>query len=167
MGGKRLVAAFLLVASGAVLGWGVAQSAATPELTPQDHVEIQELYATYARAYDSNEANGEVWAETFTEDGVFTFGERRAVGHKELAAYSNSRPQTGPKIQHWTNGLIIQPTPEGAAASMYVMVITEGAGATPPTMPIVTTYTDRLVRTPQGWRIKSRAGGLDLPPLRP
>jgi len=167
MKGRSFVAGFFLMMAGVILGWSVAQSAATPGLSPEDHVEIQELYAKYARAYDSNEGNGEAWADTFTEDGVFTYGERRAVGRKELAAYSNSRPQTGPKIQHWTNGLILRPTPEGATASMYIMVITEGAGATPPSMPIVTTYTDVLVRTPNGWRIKSRAGGLDLPPVRP
>jgi len=134
--------------------------------TAQDYVEIQELYSIYARAYDTNEGNGQVWAETFTPDGVFTFRDYRAVGHKELAAYANGRSQTGPAIQHWNTNVIIRPTPGGATASLNTMVVVAGDATTPPSIAIVTNYNDVLVKTPQGWRIKSRAGGPDIAPIR-
>jgi len=137
-----------------------------PRFTAQDYVEIQELYSIYARAYDTNEGNGQVWAETFTPDGVFTFREHRAVGHKELAAYANSRTQTGPAIQHWNTNVIIRPAPGGATASLNTMVVVDGDGNTPPSIAIMTNYNDVLVKTRLGWRIKSRAGGPDIASIR-
>jgi hypothetical protein len=108
----------LLIASGST-GWGIAQGRAPgAALTPQDYIDIQRLYATYARAYDAGEGADVVWAETFTSDGVFAFGGREYTGPVELAVYVNNRFKSGNGgvIQHWNANVIINPALGGAVA---------------------------------------------------
>ena len=166
MNWKAATVASLVVAIAAVT-WGAAQGAGRPALSPEDHMAIHELYATYARAYDTNEGDGKVWAETFTADGEFIYGERRAVGHKALTEYVNGRVRTGGAIQHWNANVIIRPTPEGARSSLYIMLVNAGADGKPPAIQVVTNYNDDLVKTPAGWRIKRRSAGPTIDPIRP
>ena len=45
------------------------------------------------------------------------------------------------------------------ARAFSVIVLYQGEAA-----PLIGTYTDRLVRTPEGWRFAERVGGLDFRP---
>ena len=61
------------------VSWGYAQQQSTRgTLTPQDYLEIQQLYATYSHALDK--AEGERFAATFTADGEFTGGRSAGRG---------------------------------------------------------------------------------------
>jgi len=42
-----------------------------PSLTPQDHIEIQQLVRKYAWALDGGDNYGYAYADLFTPDGVF------------------------------------------------------------------------------------------------
>ena len=73
------ILAFCLVLVG--IAWIYTQkSTAAATLTPQDYLEIQQLYSRYYHTIDAKE--GEAWANTFTADGVFN----NAKGHEALAA---------------------------------------------------------------------------------
>ena len=166
----KVVSILSLMIAAAGVGWGFAQ-VRTPNdaLSPQDYIDIQTLYATYARAYDTGEGGGKVWADTFTQDGVFVVGGREYTGSQELAGYVNSRSQNGGSdvIQHWNANVIIRPAPGGATASLYVMVVSVGKSGKPSNIVIATNYQDTLAKTSEGWRLKRRAAVERIPPLRP
>jgi uncharacterized protein (TIGR02246 family) len=139
------LAALLLAASGAI----EAQSAGT--LTKNDYTEIHELYARYAQAYDS--ANKEGYSGVFTPDGVFVVGPRTMTGAKEIQAMITAAPRERPKITHVNTNIVIDPTPEGAKGSVYVILMDLQKN------PAITgggVYEDTLVRTKDGWRFKKR-----------
>jgi hypothetical protein len=121
-------------------------------LTPQDYLEIQQLYARYAQAIDSGERDGVAWAETFTPNGTFV----NTVGRDKLAAFAKDWHENrgGAHIQHWNTNLIISPTADGARGSCYLMLIDREP--TPASIRTVNRYEDTLVKTAQGWRFEKR-----------
>ncbi len=147
-----------------------------PRLTPEDRLEIHELYATYARGADTEEDDGRVWAEVFTPDGRYHNGANEYVGHEALRKYITREKvgvdrERGIHYQHWINNIVLRPTPEGATGSLYVMVLLMGAespvgGRLPVSIVAMGTCRDELVRTPEGWRIKSRISSPVPAPLR-
>ena len=67
----------------AVVAFAAAGSAAhAADLTTQDYIEIEQLYATYNHAIDSGDA--EAWAATFTPDGSFN---TRFTGKEGLVGF--------------------------------------------------------------------------------
>ncbi len=132
---------------------------ATPEaarLAAEDRVAIEQLYARYAHAADRGDA--EAWAGCFTPDGVFnSFGVRHA-GHTALVAViEGSRKR--PPGRHWVNNLVVEETDFGARGTAYLawLHITKS----PVSMPTTGIYEDELVRTPEGWRFRSRTFVVD------
>jgi actinorhodin biosynthesis protein ActVIA len=157
----------------AVMGvsWGYAQQkSARGMLTPQDYVEIQQLYATYSHALDK--AEGDRFAATFTADGEFTRG--RPVGRasevrtplKGTEALTRMGSVGGGR--HFTANLTVTPTPDGARGSCYLLLF--DARNVPATLTETAIYDDTLVRTPQGWRFKKRVvwrDDDDISPFKP
>lgn len=130
---------------------GAAQSQSP--LSQGDYTEIQMLYARYAHAYDSS--NPDMWTSTFTEDSQFVIGERVLRGRKEIATLIGSRGpvKSRPKIFHLNSNILIEPSPEGAKGSAYVVLIDLQKN------PAITgggTYEDVIVKTGEGWRFKKR-----------
>ncbi len=145
------ILAFCLVLVG--IAWVYTQkSTAAATLTPQDYLEIQQLYSRYYQTIDAKE--GEAWANTFTADGVFN----NAKGHEALAASLRGTLKDNP-LRHWHSNLTITPTPEGADGSAYVLQI--NVKTTPPSITTFSRYDDKLVKTPQGWRFKIRQRSSD------
>ncbi len=138
------------------LGAAGAGQGAVGSLTAADHIEIRQLYARYARALDLGDP--EAWADTFTPDGMF----RDAAGRGELVAYAENsyggRQGTG---RHWNSQLVVTPTAEGADGSAYLLLL--DVGAQPPGINIAGLYSDKLVKTPAGWRFKSRRVDIEGP----
>ena len=62
----------------------------------------------------------------------------------------------------------VESATEARAFSVIVLYMGDAADDGLPVMdaksPLVGTFTDRLVRTPEGWRFKERVGGLDFRP---
>jgi hypothetical protein len=120
-------------------------------LTFEDKYEITELVARYNYALDTGD--GDAWAATFTEDGVFG----TLTGTESLAEFARDRDNA--RQRHWTNNLVIDGEGREATLSCYLHVTLVGA----PGIEIVTTglYTDQLRRVDGEWKFARRELEID------
>jgi hypothetical protein len=133
-----------------------AAVAAQNALTVRDRLEIQELYARYAQTFDLGDAEG--WANTFAEDGVFGASQ----GRTELIEYAKGRfPRYGGHSRHWNSQLTLTPTTDGVRGVVYIMLW--DVGTRPRTIIASGIYRDIIVKTPEGWRFKTRVVEGDQP----
>jgi hypothetical protein len=140
--------------------WVGAQTSAAATLTPQDLVDIQQLYAKYNWALDSGDSEG--YASTFTPDGVFN----NNVGHDAIVKFANTFHEgLGSHVRHWNTNLLILPTAGGASGQVYLVLV--DFGTKPATIVTSASYADELVKSPQGWRFKKRATKGDVAPAKP
>jgi hypothetical protein len=149
-----------------------AQSRTTPaSLSGTDYAEIQRLSAQYSQAIDSCANNGYAYADLYTADGVFVDmwsenaikqGGTRWQGReklREIASGANfggpgcTSPRFNGSVSHLILSLVIVPTTEGAAGNAYLV---ELGGRGPGSIERLGNYEDLYVRTPDGWRFKSR-----------
>jgi hypothetical protein len=157
-----MVKRFLVAAMAAAIvvtsaGWAAAQGKASGTLTADDYAEITQLYAKYNFAIDSGD--GEAWAATFTPDGVFG----KTVGHDALVAFvADFQKRMEGRARHWNSNVVITPTAEGANGGCYLLLFNTGVKPAVPTTSAK--YDDKLVKTAQGWRFKSRTVVPDAPP---
>lgn len=124
-------------------------------LTSADRMEIHELYARCALAFDSGEAEG--FASLFTSDGTFgVAGHDPFRGRDQLVAYVKRRFEEAPGMSHHVSNVVIDETPDGAMGHAYGMILgTEPDGRV--SVRNLGTYADRLVRAESGWRFASRS----------
>jgi hypothetical protein len=160
-----------LLALGLAAGLWIVAPAHTQQkatLTGQDYFEIEQLMNRYAHAIDTCANNGYDYADVYTPDGTFTdkFTEEgfkkgglvRARGREELAAAAGGG-RLGCKNVGWKDwshlmvNHVITPTPDGATGRVYLVVIGEKG---PNHIQRFGGYEDVYVKTPGGWRIKSR-----------
>ena len=123
-------------------------------LTAQDLVEIQQLYAHYNYAIDDGDV--EAYVALYVPDGTFN----AFVGHDGLRTFMKGLP-AGHR-RHWNTNLLITPTAEGANGSVYLLLV--DVGVRPPAITAAAQYRDTLVRTPDGWRFKTRTTRGEGPP---
>jgi len=151
---KRL----LLAAITSLLAFINLPAIAAENLTADDHAEIAQLYARYNHAIDSG--NGTAWADTFTPDGVFR---KTTVGRDALIKFvENFSNSSKGGFRHWNSNLTVVGTPEGADGSVYLIIW--NVGVRPQTIVTTGIYVDKLVKTADGWRFKSRDIKGDAPP---
>ena len=159
----------LSLAVGGVASIGAAQS--PPQLSWQDHVEIQALNAAYTHSLDSGDA--ERWAETFTPDGVLEMvaaGDSeltplRIAGRADLAEFAEGAHRAnGGRMRNWQSQVMVTSTSEGAEGRCYLMLFRTLDG--PATIQTSGVFTDRLVRTADGWRFAERTLRQDGPAQR-
>jgi len=143
-----------------------ASAQAAPQLTALDYFEIQQLVAKYARAIDTCSNNGYDYADLFAEDGYFAPEVNGKVGNKaqgrERLAEISGGGSRGCKnvgwirqgVKHLYVNHIITPTAEGATGSVDMLMI--GLGGDPYKIHHEGYYEDTYVKTPNGWRFKSR-----------
>lgn len=137
-----------------------AQGKKVKELTAQDFVEIQQLYAKYNWTIDAGDAEG--YASTFTPDGVFNAN----VGHDAIVKFAETfHAGLGSHVRHWNTNLMILPTPDGASGQVYLVLV--DFATKPASIAASAAYTDELVKTPQGWRFKNRATKGDVASVKP
>jgi hypothetical protein len=142
---------------GLAVGAGIALSAQGSKLTSDDFVEIQQLYARYNWALDSGDS--QAYAATFTPDGVFN----NNVGHDAIVKFADTfHAGVGSHVKHWNTNLTITPSATGASGQVYLVLV--DYATKPPSIFTSASYTDDLVKTPQGWRFKKRATKGDAPP---
>lgn len=139
-------------------------------LTPQDYIAISQLASRYAFAIDTCTDGGADFADLFVDDGEFSVsqewgvaGTRRIKGRAALidaaggdgkGGCKDPNTQMGYGISHIVANHVITPTPEGATGKSYLLAI--GVGGDPTTIERQGGYEDVYVRTPDGWRFKSR-----------
>jgi actinorhodin biosynthesis protein ActVIA len=150
---------FIALVAAAVTIMGFTRVAWAEELSAQDYIDIEQLYATYNHAIDSGD--GEAWAATFTPDGTFN----KFTGHDQLVGFIQrwKEEMNGGNRRHWNTNLRIVPSKDGATASVFLMLVDVS------TKSIVATgmYNDTLVKTATGWRFKTRATKMDAAPPAP
>lgn len=161
----RLHAVLMLGFTIVLAGNAHAQSAPTP-LTALDYIEIQQLVAKYARAIDTCSNNGYDYADLFTADGFFQPEQGGKLGNKfqgrERLAEASGGGSRGCKnvgwikqgVKHMYVNHIITASPEGATGTVDMLMI--GLNGDPYKIRHEGYYEDTYVRTPQGWRFKSR-----------
>jgi hypothetical protein len=142
---------FLVLASAAAGAAAAPQiasaQAAKPKLTADDYMEIQQLYARYPHALDGGDAEG--YAALFTADGSFGAN----VGRDALIAFVKGRDPAG-SVRHFHVNIAFWATPAGASGTTYNLFV--DAGRSPPVVVAESRYEDTLVKTPDGWRFKTR-----------
>ena len=118
-------------------------------LDAADKLEILELAARYNHAIDF--ADGEAWAGTFTEDGVFNGGPQPVVGHAALAGFVGGFAQNfGGKGRHWTNNHVIDGDGDTATHTCYLNLL-NGKDSV-----ITGRYHDKLQKVDGQWRFTER-----------
>jgi hypothetical protein len=143
-----------------------ARSARPTQLTALDYLQIQQLVAKYAQYIDTCSNNGYDYADLFAEDGFFAPFQngqlgRKAQGREALARVSGGGPEgcTGAGwirqgVHHIYVNHIIDPTPEGAKGQVNMLMI--GLGGDKNKIEHDGYYEDTYVKTPAGWKFKSR-----------
>jgi hypothetical protein len=147
-------------------------------LTAQDYIEIQQLAARYSYAIDKCTNSGYDYADLYTPDGVFRIADENGVpgtarfeGRDRLAEADGGGkggcidPKTALdrySISHMVANLVITPTPGGATGKSYLLVVGVGDPMAKETAGHSVRafswggYDDVYVKTPKGWRFKSR-----------
>ena len=156
-----------LAALTCVLSFGAVHTLLADELTVADYREIQALYGKYAAALDSGD--GESYANTYTEDGVFRLDRdgvagTPTIGHGNLVTFAE-RYYAGNQGngRHWNNAIVITPTADGATGSAYfVLANVRNRGIS-----VTGIYRDVLKKTAKGWRFASRLVEADTPADQP
>lgn len=131
-----------------------ATSLQAAKLSADDYIEIQQLYARYNRALDMGDGAGRV--ATFTADGTFSSAlSNHAPDNLEtIAKRTVERGNNG--TRHWVTNLIITPTAEGADGFCYLLILTGNPHADGILRGRTSFYTDKLVKTANGWRFRIR-----------
>ena len=123
-------------------------------LTPQDYIDIQQLVSSYPYGLDGNTDTGESYANLFAPGAVF--GRPRTEGHDALAALANTQPHGAQYTRHFITNHVIEPSPGGAIGREYAVIIDIGEGGKPSGIALGGRYDDEYVKTPSGWKFKSR-----------
>jgi ketosteroid isomerase-like protein len=120
-------------------------------LTTEDRLAILDLIARYNHAYD--QGDGEAYADTWTEDGVFE-GARTARGRAELQAMPQSSAERGWSVRHWTANPVIDGDGDEATMRLYLTVLRIDADGH--RIDQTGIYTDRLRRVQGSWKFVHR-----------
>lgn len=124
---------------------------------------IKRLCAEYGRLLDLRDAQG--WAELFAPDGEWAGGDLYGViaGRAKLAAFVASEfTATPPSVHMFGNfSIILEDSGKEATNWSRWMLLEQGADGI--RAALAGSYTDRLVKLPQGWRFQRREVAVDLP----
>jgi uncharacterized protein (TIGR02246 family) len=128
----------------------------------EDRDAIHQIFVDYGRHLD--QGNWDAYAQLFAEDGEVLLGPMgRASGRSNIQELMTKTLTPGLGTSYH---LITSPDVklEGDTATAEVMwtVVAKGEDGKP-FVGMVGRHMDSLVRTPEGWRIKRRAGDLSLP----
>jgi hypothetical protein len=124
-------------------------------LTATDYLEIAQLVASYGHALDSGYGkgeNGEAYANLYTADASFA----GSTGHDQLVRLGQIQPRGPDYVRHYLTNHVIEPMPGGAKGKQFLAVIDIGENGKPSSLFLGGHYEDTYVKTPQGWRIKTR-----------
>jgi len=134
------------------------------DLSADDRLAIHELCARACHTIDFDDADG--YAALFRPDGVF---QRQAAasaggeiifrheGHAQLKEFVHQVTNWRKGLaRHWTANIAVAPTPEGARADSYTMLLVHEPDAKSVGIGIAGRYQDVFAKTDEGWRFVSR-----------
>jgi hypothetical protein len=148
--------AFVVVAGVFAQQRGPASSA--PSLSPQDWIEIYQLYGRYTHLIDNGQDKGYAYARLWTEDAIFEFGGQKHQGPDALAKVAMLGISDPPILRpnHYAHNIVIEPSAEGATGKAYLVMMAANKPGEPHTVTTRGIYEDRFVKTPTGWKFKHR-----------
>ena len=155
MTNPRVVKSSLLIVILAGVSFVYAQGrSGEPTLTGTDIAEIERLYARYNQGLDFQDE--ELYLSAWADDAVFTTGGGVLwSGTEGLRQRFRQRPGAeGTSITHNNTSILIEATEEGAKGRGYWIVL--DTSEPQPKILVHGHYFDTFVRTPKGWRIKTR-----------
>jgi hypothetical protein len=123
-------------------------------LSPEDYIEIHQLYSFYARDVDPGSTRNAAWM--FTEDAVVQLLDTRYTGQALKDFYAQLPKRQSAGVRHFNTTYVIVGTPEGARGSSYMLQVERRAEGGPPEVTLFGKYEDRFVKTRDGWRFKER-----------
>ncbi|HEV7715413.1 MAG TPA: nuclear transport factor 2 family protein [Steroidobacteraceae bacterium] len=172
---NKTAVAFSLIYGGMVFGTlafgtlrsGSASAAEPMKLTAQDYLDIKALSARYAQVIEHCTNKGYDYAALYTPDGEFgrtdDWGVRPrqiSKGPDELAKAAGGGPNgcdpkwMGDGLTHIIVDTVITPTPAGAHGKSILVIL--GLRGDPNRIERLGSYEDTYVKTPAGWRFKTR-----------
>lgn len=131
-------------------------------LSPEDYVEIQQLYSMYARDVDPGSVRDPSWM--FTKDAVVVMDKFKTMTTPdELKSFYAEVPKNqSAGVRHFNTSYIIVGTPDGGArGSSYMMQVETKTEGGQPEITLFGKYEDKFVKTADGWRIKERVWKAD------
>jgi hypothetical protein len=121
------------------------------ELTAEDHIAIEQLYARYAFASDLNDMDS--WLGTWSDDGEFTsFGGAAVARGRDALREMGAGFMASLKQFHWHSNLVLEPTDYGASGSCYLMLVDAPTGR----LKFAVYYRDELVKQGGKWLFRRR-----------
>jgi hypothetical protein len=150
----------LVVGALALVGttWIYAQQQRRPGshvlLSPEDYMEIHQLYSFYARDVDPGSKRNAAWM--FADDGVADMGGTKYTGQALKDFYASVPKRQSSGVRHFNSTYVIVGTPEGARGSSYMMQVERRQKESPIEVTLFGKYEDRFVKTKDGWRFKER-----------
>ena len=141
-------------------------------LSPEDYIEIQQLYGMYSRDVDPGSVRAASWM--FTKDAIWcsvppdkvacdpngmSTGRGPFTGTAELETFFASIRDDHNKggARHFNSSYVIVGTADGGArGSSYMVTVQRRTKDGPGEISNFGKYEDKLVKTPEGWRIKER-----------
>jgi len=139
------------------------QASRTASLTALDYLQIEQLVYHYGYALDSGADNGYAYADLYAADGTFTGTNqgpagRSYSGRENLAALARGGRRGPLFVSHYVTNVVIEPSESGAVGRAYVGILDIGNGGNGAKSRVDHggLYNDVYVKTPKGWRFKSR-----------
>jgi hypothetical protein len=140
------MAAVALAFLTAVPGLVAFRNAVVSPLTGADYAEIETLYGRSLHDLGLGAEDGRAFARSFTPDGEWVLPAGAVTGQTAIAA----RSLAAKGRRFWLTNLHVEPLPSGITGWGYV-VQSQGASFVEGGL-----YQDVLVKTPAGWRVKTR-----------
>jgi hypothetical protein len=132
----------------------VPNAAGGRSLTAEDYVAIQQLVYSYPYSLDTAANNGFDYADNFAPDGEFIRPPTK--GRDNLAKLAIDQPHGPDFVRHYLTNLVIEPTADGAAGTLYLVVLDIGAAGQPGTIFLGGHYEDVYAKTGGRWTFKRR-----------
>jgi hypothetical protein len=127
-------------------------------LSVEDKIAIQELSNTHVKHLDNHDV--EAWADCWVSDGQFIATYGTFTGHEAIKEFIRGHIAAGKEdgARHVMTNYVIEG--DGDEATIYCLVVKIQVEK-PPFIIASGVYTDVVVRTPEGWRFKSRQLDVD------
>jgi len=154
-----------LIMTGLAMAWGLAltapsaakRTAAAYVGTPDDFMQISQLFSQYNYTIDNGD--GEGWADVFTEDGVFRDPSWCAIGRNALIKVVGTDKRVGKDRDHFhmpSLGPIVYLNKNNATIHSTVIVVREAGFGKNGGVWVTGSYDDRLTRVNGKWRFAYR-----------